>query len=54
MVVLYLFQVRCAICAGPPEACEWAYYEDICQPPNHYCINNVTNLESGAKLVERK
>ena len=46
--------VSCAHCAGPPEACEFAFYEDPCQPPNHYCINHVTNLRSGQKLVERK
>ena len=46
--------VMCAQCVGPPEACEVAYYEDLCQPPNHYCINYVTNLASGQRLVERK
>ena len=53
MCLLYIL-VRCAQCAGPPEACEVAFYEDTCDPPNHYCINHVTNLASGDRLVERK
>ena len=54
MMCYFTFLVRCAQCAGPPEACEVAFYEDTCDPPNHYCINHVTNLASGDRLVERK
>ena len=54
-MLFYLsFSVRCAVCAGPPEACEFAFFEDACYPPKHYCINHVTNLRSGKKLVERR
>lgn len=45
--------LKCAQCAGPPEACELAYFVDVCQPPNHYCINHVINLASGERRVER-
>lgn len=45
---------KCAVCAGPPEACEIAFYEDDCQPPNHYCINHISNLDDGRKLVNRR
>ena len=49
-----LFSAKCAVCAGPPEACEIAFYEDDCRPPNHYCINHISNLDDGRKLVNRR
>ena len=48
------FSVTCAVCAGPPEACELAYYETTCHPPDHYCINHITTKETGQRLVERR
>lgn len=41
-------------CAGPPEACEVAVYEDECPESAPFALNKVTNLADGTKLVERK
>ncbi len=47
-------ETQCNVCAGPPEACELAYYSDSCKYPTNYCLNHITNLADGNRLVERK
>lgn len=49
----FLRAVRCYKCSGPPESCDIAIYEDDCVAPDSYCINHVTNLASGDRLIQR-
>ena len=44
----------CSICAGPPASCDLAIYDDTCTYPANVCINKLTNLASGDKLITRR
>ncbi|KAK3577804.1 hypothetical protein CHS0354_024848 [Potamilus streckersoni] len=45
----------CVTCGdSSPDTCEYQNEETLCDPPNNYCMNIITNSISGTRTVERK
>lgn len=48
--------VKCHVCrpGAPPKICESLHMEVECQYPNNFCVNYVTNLDTGGRSIIRR